>query len=478
MTPRHLTFGAILLSAAGLCSSCATEAERSLPVAGQLTEAVAPDGRYISWKEHIIDDEAHAGGLPVRGADGLAMADFDKDGHPDVVSVHEDSNHIRMAFGSDDPDVWSLVTLAEGDEAGACEHASAGDLNHDGYPDVIAACEQAHLIYLQNPGRDARTASWKRLIPEMTKNRGSFIKVSLADFNGDGRLEVVAANKGVSARWSPDQKLPKTPISWFALPDDPLDGSGWVEHVLAEVEVPLNAQPVDLDGDGDADILASSRNEFRMFWFENTGGEEIAFRQHAINVEGAGNPVTGGIILTGFNVDFFDFNRDGRLDIATFDGYYNVVWLEQPAEASANWRLHRAGSIAPDHLAGIAVIDINGDTHPDLIAGGYSGDPRPYDGEDVTPEDPVGRIAWFENPGDPAAEWTRHDISRRKRGMFDGFIGRDLDADGDIDIVSTRGNSGEFDGVFWLEQIRSDNPVKRFQPARETESQPLPLAGR
>ena len=59
--------------------------------------------------------------------------------------------------------------------------------------------------------------------------------------------------------------------------------------------------------------------------------------------------------------------------------------------------------------------------------------------------------------------------------MYDGFIPQDMDADGDIDFVATRGNSGTFDGVVWLEQIRTPEPVKSFQPAREKESAHLPL---
>ena len=57
-----------------------------------------------------------------------------------------------------------------------------------------------------------------------------------------------------------------------------------------------------------------------------------------------------------------------------------------------------------------------------------------------------GRLAWFENPGGGTGEWTRHDISRRKRGMFDMAMARDLDGDGDIDFVGTRGNSVPYDG--------------------------------
>ena len=61
------------------------------------------------------------------------------------------------------------------------------------------------------------------------------------------------------------------------------------------------------------------------------------------------------------------------------------------------------------------------------------------------------------------------------RGMFDQFIARDMDGDGDTDLVGTRGNSGRLDGVFWLEQVRSAQPRAAFAPARAQESRPLPL---
>ena len=90
----------------------------------------------------------------------------------------------------------------------------------------------------------------------------------------------------------------------------------------------------------------------------------------------------------------------------------------------------------------------------------------------------LGRLAWFENPGvagKPGQAWWRHDASRCKRGMFDKFIARDVNKDGDMDLVSTRGNSAPYDGVFWLEQVRTDLPVLRFIPARVKESEEVPL---
>ncbi len=451
----------------------------ALIVADTPTRARTPGGEYICWREHLVDDERLSGGLRLRGGDGLQLADFDRDGYVDIVSVHEDSNHIRLAFGSADPDGWELVTLAEGDQAAAAEDASVADLNGDGYLDIIAACELAHLIYFQNPGNNIRRGNWPRVIPRITQGRGSFIRVFFADLDGDGRPEVTTANKGeqlptVLPEAEIRHRHPRKAISVLAPPPDPLSECGWREHVLTRIELPENAQPVDLDGDGDLDIAGGSRWAARAFWFENLGG--LRFHERPIDVRGRHVPwQRGAKRFSAFMADFCDLNGDGRLDIVINETPSDIVWLEQPGDFTQAWPIHRIGTIAPDHSAGITAADINGDGAVDVIVGGYSQNPRERDGESITPESHTGRIAWFENPGEAAGAWVRHDISRRKRGMFDAFVPYDLDGDGDLDFAATRGNSGNFDGVFWLEQVRTRQPGRSFQPARPAESAHLPL---
>jgi len=458
-----------LLSGSGVTESKGGAASPG-PVANTLSTAQTPDRLYISWREHLIDDSAIAG-ISITGSDGLKMADLDLDGYPDIVSVHESDTRydgvadglIRIAFGSENPHRWELRTLASGAEAGAAEDVAIGDINGDGYPDVIAACELAHLIYLQNPGKSARTTPWPRAIPKVTRGRGSFIRVFLADFNGDGRLEAVAANKGEQ---NPNhRKATPRPVSIYHIPEDPLDADAWHEQVLGHHLIPQNARPVDLDSDGDLDVIAGSRGEARIIWYENRFPSAFRFTAHPIEIEGGRG--------SGFNLAFKDMNRDSRIDII-LSVNWGLGWIEQPADPSAPWRHHRIGTFQPDSMTGFALADINSDGRSDIIAGSYSSGPRNMDGN-VTPNHALGRIGWFACPADPTKPWQRHDISRRKRGMFDQIIPMDMDRDGDIDFLSTRGNSEPYDGVFWLEQVRTLRPEPAFTRARKVDSLEMPL---
>ena len=455
-----------------------TTSYSQLTVGDTPTRALATDGSFISWKEHIIDDRLTSG-VPFNGSDGLEMADLDRDGIDDIVSVHESDStydstapgetppamgHVRIAFGSNNPYDWTNITLAEGADASAAEDAAIADVNGDGFLDIMVAAELSHLIYFQNPGQDIRNRTWERLILPMTQGRGSYIRVFLADLDGDGRPEAVAPNKGAQRPTIADYRR-STPASIYKVTGDPLNGSNWQEIELGRFSNPRNSEPIDIDQDGDLDIIVGSNGENRIILFENVEPNNLSFEEHAIGVYG---PRTNG-----FNMEFLDINKDGRLDIIGGSGR-TLTWFEQPEDVDHTWVSRSIGSFAPDSMTGFEIADINDDGLVDIIAGSYSRGPRMGDGE-VDKNDSLGRIGWFENPGEIESEWIRHDISRRKRGMFDRFIARDLDNDGDIDFVGTRGNSDPYDGVFWLEQVRTNQALPAFQRARDIESEEVPL---
>lgn len=449
---------AFLLAIAAGCST--GQGNVCLPVGQASTIAVSGDGEYISWREHIIDDEVESG-VPLTGGDGLQLADLDRDGHEDVISVHESDSeyddvgdgYVRVAFGNGGAGPWQNRTLADGALAGAPEDIAVGDLNGDGWPDLVIASELAHLLYLENPGAGARTQVWAYHIVAITQGRGSWIRVFIEDIDGDGALEVIAANKGIQNPTEPTSSL--TPISIFEVNGDPMNPASWHETELGQFQLPHNARPVDIDADGDLDIIAGLRGTTEIGLFVN---EENRFDFHVLDIEGTR--------ANAFHVEFHDFNSDGRIDMlaATTRG---LAWFEQPAELTEPWIAHHVGDFGPDRIAGMAIADIDGDGDVDIVAGGYSDGPRDRD-ELGDPVVAMGRIGWFENAGEGV--FVRHDVSRRRRGMFDEFVARDIDNDGDMDFFTTRGNSEPYDGLIWLEQVRTPQPRQNFERARATDS--------
>jgi len=435
----------------------------SQPPCPPVSHALA-DGLCITWAERLIDD-SH-GGIFV-GADGFAMVDLDGDGREDIISVHEDSAYVRLHFADGSTTRYQSVTLASGpDEAGAVEDVAAGDLDRDGFVDLVTANEAGYLMVFRNPGASCRDGSaWFRCQPAASKESGSWIRVKVADVDDDGWPDILAANKG------------GTDFCWFRSEGDPFIGCRWTKFIIGRTNgEPINIVPHDVDEDGDVDAIVGSRKaENVVKWLENPGP--------AILRSGQGGPWPEHLVTqhgNGFNVVLRDISGDGRKDLVLAIDESGVGWAEVPDVAQIRhvleWKTFSIGCVAPDSATGIGVADVNGDGRPDVIVGGYSGGPRHHDPPSIDPNiASLGRMAWFQHPEDPRGRWVRHDISRRIRGMFDHFEARDLNGDGRVDWVYTRGNSGALDGVFWIEQCRRPRPAVAFVPARTSDSLETPI---
>lgn len=282
------------------------------------------------------------------GARALASADVDGDGDNDlVVSLRAPERLVWLERVGGPGVVFVERPLWDG--ANGARRITILDFDADGDPDVVAAGQYgvsvaAWIENVRQPG--GATSFIEHVIP-----CSPFIDLSATagDLDADGDPDVVVAQSAVfGAGWIGwlENQGPAAPGGAPSFVEHPLEASQGGEH---------NATVVDLDADGDADILTASFHAGRVAWFENTSapGAPRAFVRRAIasGADGASEAQPA------------DLDGDGDLDVLTamyHDG--EVRWHER---TGSGWASHllRAGVINAEHVS-VGDIDADGDLDP------------------------------------------------------------------------------------------------------------------
>ena len=166
---------------------------------------------------------------------------------------------------------------------------------------------------------------------------------------------------------------------------------------------------VDLDADGDIDLISSRYNTDTISWWESDGGIQPLFTEHVISntAEGPGGQAVA------------DLDGDGDLDLAiTASKADAVYWYESDGGVVPQFTRHTL-STGIDGPGSVFAADLDGDNDLDLVAAFRW----------------AGVVTWYENDGASPPSFTERTVSTLTPDIKTVFVA-DLDADGDADILA------------------------------------------
>ncbi len=278
----------------------------------------------------------------------VVAADVDQDGDLDLVF----GNWMVQSrlYLNDGTAVFTDATAARMPPgAAATTSLAAGDVNGDGYPDLVVGnfLEQTRL-YL-NDGAGSLLDTTASSLPSAVHETRA---LALGDVSGDGHLDLVLA---VGYTQGAQNRLYLN------------DGTGvftdaTATHMPAQAYATACLDLGDADGDGDLDIV---------FGNDVPGGFG---RTNSLYVNGGNGVFTAGWLMYDLDnteaIAFADVDEDGDLDVFCGDyGTYNKLYLNDGTGSYTDGTYRMPGVF--ENTRAIAVGDVDGDGDVDLLAGTF-----------------------------------------------------------------------------------------------------------
>lgn len=316
------------------------------------TEPTAP-GKIVQsgplrFEEHLIKDG-------YTYAYGIAAADLDGDGDLDLTSADCTSNNALYWFENDGRGGFKQHFIQK-DDPERLERHEIGDIDRDGRPDVVIVKNcVGDLLWFRNSGTPTDGKLWKRIVITHRKLPGAY-DVTLADFDADGDLDVAASS------WRFGNKF-----AWFENDGTPAEGE-WKMHLIEDgVSETRMIRAADIDGDGDPDLVGTARVQPLVVWYENTRkSAAVLWKKHVIDAKTV-QPVHGQPV---------DIDQDGDLDVLlalgmSFSGKpetEQIVWYENSGTpADGGWKKHVVHRGFHGAFEAVAA-DLDGDKDLDVVA--------------------------------------------------------------------------------------------------------------
>ncbi|MBN1419240.1 MAG: VCBS repeat-containing protein [Planctomycetes bacterium] len=198
------------------------------------------------------------------------------------------------------------------------------DLDGDGDPDIVLTDRPQVIAWYEHPGFDHLSERpWKKHV--IQDGGGPYLWGLLHDIDGDGEKDILAATFAPERGADPQ----KTAITWWRAPADPKDAGAWTRREIRVRSRDIGSfrhkalAVADFDGDGRQEIVLSTEQPgdvYLLRWKKSVFDEVWSVE----NIIGRGRGKYD-------DVDLLDLDGDGDLDILTSEEYeLGVFWLENP----------------------------------------------------------------------------------------------------------------------------------------------------
>ncbi|MDE2740077.1 MAG: CRTAC1 family protein [Gemmatimonadota bacterium] len=311
----------------------------------------------------FADVTAHSGSADPGYGFGVAAADYDADGDPDLFVANYGPNALyRNDQGTFAKTSAGLADPRWGSSAGFLDYDLDGDLdlfvaNYVRYAlDDESVCQQGQVrsycepsVY--DPTGDLLYRNDGNTFTDVTEATGITLKgkglgVALADYDRDGDTDIYVANDGTMNFLYANQHSTFAEVGLIA-------GTRYNEHGHADAGMGVDFG--DYDRDGDTDLFVSNFAFETNALYRNDGqGQFAVATQHLGLADPSYRPL-------GFGTKFFDYDNDGDLDLFAANGHV----IDRIAEVDSSQTYRQPNQMFRND-AGRRFADISATMGPDF----------------------------------------------------------------------------------------------------------------
>ena len=387
-----------------------------------------PDDHQLkkNWPRHTIDSSSS-------GADGVKLADINRDGKIDIVTGWEEGGVTKLYLNPGAQHVRENWPTVEVGETPAVEDAVFADMDADGMLDIVSCTEnRSEKIFIhwtpKNELLDEK--EWHQDVLPVSDGKMMWMYAEPMQIDGKFGVDLIAGGKGDNAS-----------IGWFEAPENGRNLHEWKWHEISPVGWIMSIYMHDLDDDGDLDIIVTDRRGALKScrWLENPGLEksrEGHWESHLIGAEGL------EVMFMSIN----DINGDGLEEMIVAERTHESIRIfRQLSMSGLEWEekiIHLPKWTG--HAKSVEVGDLNGDEIPDFVIS-------------TNTDNAVDKwgLIWLDGSHlHNVSKSEFQPVSAKHRAKYDKVELIDLDGDKDLDILICEENFGENGkglGLIWYE---------------------------